>query len=151
MADMITIGIAGGTGSGKTTITRRILREFGGNVSVLYHDNYYKRHDDMTYEERTKLNYDHPNAFDTELLVKHLAALRAGQTIKSPVYDYKVHNRSERTQLVRPSKVIVVEGILIFAEPALCDLMDIKIFRSAPPVSSSSLLSSDSVRGIDAL
>ncbi|MBQ3262298.1 MAG: uridine kinase [Oscillospiraceae bacterium] len=128
MADMITIGIAGGTGSGKTTITRRILREFGGNVSVLYHDNYYKRHDDMTYEERTKLNYDHPNAFDTELLVKHLAALRAGQTIKSPVYDYKVHNRSERTQIVRPSKVIVVEGILIFAEPALCDLMDIKIF-----------------------
>ena len=77
MADMITIGIAGGTGSGKTTITRRILREFGGNVSVLYHDNYYKRHDDMTYEERTKLNYDHPNAFDTPLLVKHLAALRA--------------------------------------------------------------------------
>ena len=113
MADMITIGIAGGTGSGKTTITRRILREFGGNVSVLYHDNYYKRHDDMTYEERTKLNYDHPNAFDTPLLVKHLAALRAGQTIKSPVYDYKIHNRSDRTQIVHPSKVIVVEGILM--------------------------------------
>ena len=128
MDDMIIIGIAGGTGSGKTTITRRILRQFGGNVSVLYHDNYYKRHDDMTYEERTKLNYDHPNAFDTPLLVKHLAALRAGQTIKCPIYDYKIHNRSDRTQTVHPSKVIVVEGILIFAEPALCDLMDIKIF-----------------------
>ena len=128
MADMITIGIAGGTGSGKTTITRRILREFGGNVSVLYHDNYYKRHDDMTYEERTKLNYDHPNAFDTPLLVKHLAALRAGQTIKCPVYDYKIHNRSDRTLTVHPSKVIVVEGILIFADPELCKRMDVKIF-----------------------
>ena len=128
MADQITIGIAGGTGSGKTTITRRILREFGGNVSVLYHDNYYKRHDDMTYAERSKLNYDHPNAFDTELLVKHLAALRRGQSVKSPVYDYKVHNRSDRTQTIQPARVIVVEGILIFAEPALCDLMDIKIF-----------------------
>ena len=128
MADRITIGIAGGTGSGKTTITRRILREFGGNVSVLYHDNYYKRHDDMTYEERSKLNYDHPNAFDTPLFVEHLRALRAGKAIQSPIYDYKIHNRSDRTQLIRPSKVIVVEGILIFAEPEICDLLDIKIF-----------------------
>ena len=128
MADQIIIGIAGGTGSGKTTITRRILREFGGHVSVLYHDNYYKRHDNMSYEERSKLNYDHPNAFDTDLLVKHLEQLRRGQSVKSPIYDYKVHNRSDRTQLVQPSRVIVVEGILIFAEPKLCDLMDIKIF-----------------------
>ena len=128
MADQITIGIAGGTGSGKTTITRRILREFGGNVSVLYHDNYYKRHDNMSYEERSKLNYDHPNAFDTPLFVEHLRALRAGKTIQSPVYDYKIHNRSDRTQLIRPARVIVVEGILIFAEPEICDLLDIKIF-----------------------
>ena len=128
MDDMIIIGIAGGTGSGKTTITRRILRQFGGNVSVLYHDNYYKRHDDLTYEERAKLNYDHPNAFDTELLVEHLAALRQGQAIQCPVYDYKVHNRSDRTLTIRPAKVIVVEGILIFAEPALCEVMDVKIF-----------------------
>ena len=113
MADRITIGIAGGTGSGKTTITRRILREFGGNVSVLYHDNYYKRHDDMTYEERSKLNYDHPNAFDTPLFVEHLRALRAGQTIKSPVYDYKVHNRSDRTQTIHPAKVFASKGILL--------------------------------------
>lgn len=81
MSDVITIGIAGGTGSGKTTITRRILDEFGGDVSVLYHDNYYKRHDDIPFAERKKLNYDHPNAFDTPLLVQHLDALRAGQPV----------------------------------------------------------------------
>lgn len=90
MSDVITIGIAGGTGSGKTTITRRILDEFGGDVSVLYHDNYYKRHDDIPFPERKKLNYDHPNAFDTPLLVQHLDALRAGQAIECPTYDYTV-------------------------------------------------------------
>lgn len=124
----IIIGIAGGTGSGKTTITRRIIQEFGGDVSVVYHDNYYKRHDDLTYEERTKLNYDHPNAFDTPLLIEHLEALKAGEPVECPVYDYTVHNRSEKTVTIRPAKVIVVEGILIFAEPELCRRMDIKIF-----------------------
>ena len=97
MSDVITIGIAGGTGSGKTTITRRILDEFGGDVSVLYHDNYYKRHDDIPFSERKKLNYDHPNAFDTPLLVQHLDALRAGQAIECPTYDYTVHNRAAET------------------------------------------------------
>ena len=126
--DMITIGIAGGTGSGKTTITKRIMKEFGGNVSVLYHDNYYKRHDELSYAERTKLNYDHPNAFDTDLLVQHLEALRRGETIECPVYDYTVHNRSDKTIRVKPAKVVVVEGILIFAEPELCKRMDVKIF-----------------------
>lgn len=96
MSDVITIGIAGGTGSGKTTITRRILDEFGGDVSVLYHDNYYKRHDDIPFAERKKLNYDHPNAFDTPLLVQHLDALRAGQPVACPTYDYTVHNRPPR-------------------------------------------------------
>ena len=128
MGDVITIGIAGGTGSGKTTITRRIMQEFGGDVSVVYHDNYYKRHDDLTYEERTKLNYDHPNAFDTPLLIEHLEALKAGEPVECPVYDYTVHNRSEKTVTIRPAKVIVVEGILIFDEPELCRRMDIKIF-----------------------
>lgn len=128
MGDVITIGIAGGTGSGKTTITRRIMQEFGGDVSVVYHDNYYKRHDDLTYEERTKLNYDHPNAFDTPLLIEHLEALKAGKPVECPVYDYTVHNRSEKTVTIRPAKVIVVEGILIFAEPELRRRMDIKIF-----------------------
>ena len=128
MGDVITIGIAGGTGSGKTTITKRIMQEFGGDVSVVYHDNYYKRHDDLTYEERTKLNYDHPNAFDTPLLIEHLEALRAGRAVECPIYDYTVHNRSENTVTIRPAKVIVVEGILIFAEPELCRRMDVKIF-----------------------
>ena len=126
--DMITIGIAGGTGSGKTTITKRIMKEFGNDVSVLYHDNYYKRHDELSYAERTKLNYDHPNAFDTDLLVQHLEALRRGETIECPVYDYTVHNRSDKTIRVKPAKVVVVEGILIFADPELCKRMDVKIF-----------------------
>lgn len=128
MSDVITIGIAGGTGSGKTTITRRILDEFGGDVSVLYHDNYYKRHDDIPFTERKKLNYDHPNAFDTPLLVQHLDALRAGQPVACPTYDYTVHNRAAETITVVPAKVVVVEGILIFAEPALRERLDIKIF-----------------------
>lgn len=128
MSDVITIGIAGGTGSGKTTITRRILDEFGGDVSVLYHDNYYKRHDDISFAERKKLNYDHPNAFDTPLLVQHLDALRAGQPVACPTYDYTVHNRAAETITVVPAKVVVVEGILIFAEPALRERLDIKIF-----------------------
>ena len=118
MSDVITIGIAGGTGSGKTTITRRILDEFGGDVSVLYHDNYYKRHDDIPFAERKKLNYDHPNAFDTPLLVQHLDALRAGQAIECPTYDYTVHNRAAETITVMPAKVIVVEGILILPSPS---------------------------------
>lgn len=125
MSDVITIGIAGGTGSGKTTITRRILDEFGGDVSVLYHDNYYKRHDDIPFPERKKLNYDHPNAFDTPLLVQHLDALRAGQAVECPTYDYTVHNRAAETITVTPAKVIVVEGILIFVDTDA----DVRILR----------------------
>lgn len=137
MSDVITIGIAGGTGSGKTTITRRILDEFGGDVSVLYHDNYYKRHDDIPFPERKKLNYDHPNAFDTPLLVQHLDALRAGQTIECPTYDYTVHNRAAETITVTPAKVIVVEGILIFAEPELRERLDISSLSTRTPMCAS--------------
>ncbi len=126
--DVLTIGIAGGTGSGKTTITKRIIREFGGDVSVMYHDNYYKAHDDMPYSERCKLNYDHPDAFDTELMLEHLRALKRGEAISCPVYDYSVHNRSDKTVEIHPARVIVVEGILIFAEAALREEMDIKLF-----------------------
>ena len=115
MGDVITIGIAGGTGSGKTTITRRLLQRFPDSVSVVYHDNYYKAHNDMSYEERSKLNYDCPDAFDTELLLRDLAALRRGEEIRCPVYDYTVHNRSEKT-------------VLIFEDRRICDLLDIKIF-----------------------
>ena len=126
--DTMIIGIAGGTGSGKTTLTRKLQETFGPDVSVVYHDNYYKRHDGMTYEERASLNYDHPDAFDTPLMVEHLRQLLAGQTIQCPVYDYTVHNRSDQTIEIHPTKVIIVEGILIFENKALRDLMDIRIF-----------------------
>ena len=126
--DTMIIGIAGGTGSGKTTLTERLKAEFQGDVSVLYHDNYYKSHSDMTYEERAKLNYDHPDAFETERMIADLQALRRGEAVECPVYDYTVHDRSPETLEVRPTKVILVEGILIFENKALRDLMDIKIF-----------------------
>lgn len=125
----IIIGIAGGTGSGKTTLADKLVDNFGTDeVSILRHDNYYKRHDEMCYEERSKLNYDHPNAFDTELLCEHIRDLKAGAAIEMPVYDYSIHNRSQQTVQVSPAPVIVLEGILIFAEQSLCDLMDIKVF-----------------------
>ena len=97
-------------------------------MSILYHDNYYKQHDDMPYEERCRLNYDHPDAFDTELLIADLQALRRGEAVHSPTYDYTVHNRAAETVEVRPARVILVEGILIFVDPALRELMDIKLF-----------------------
>ena len=128
MGKVMTIGIAGGTGSGKTTITRRLQQRFADNVSVIYHDNYYKAHNDMSYEERSRLNYDCPDAFDTGLMVRDLRALRSGHSVHCPVYDYTVHNRSDKTVLVNPSPVIIVEGILIFQDPQLCELLDIKIF-----------------------
>lgn len=125
----ILIGIAGGTGSGKTTLANRLVESFGSDeVSILRHDNYYKRHDDMPYEERCKLNYDHPDAFDTQLLYEHIRALKDGRAVQMPVYDYTVHNRSDETVGVNPAPVIVLEGIMIFAERRLCDLMDIKVF-----------------------
>lgn len=125
----ILLGIAGGTGSGKTTLADKLIDSFGDDeVSVLRHDNYYKRHDEMDYEERSKLNYDHPDAFDTELLCEHIKLLKAGKSIEMPVYDYTVHNRSDKTIIVKPAPVILLEGILIFAEESLCELMDIKVF-----------------------
>lgn len=126
--DVMVIGIAGGTGSGKTTLTNRLKEHFGDDVSVIYHDNYYKRHDEMPYEERCLLNYDHPDAFDTDLMIEHLLALKAGKAIHCPVYDYTIHNRSAETIEVRSAKVIIVEGILIFQNCELRSLMDIKVF-----------------------
>ena len=128
MADIITIGIAGGTGSGKTTITRTLQDRFSHHVSVIYHDNYYHAHDDMTYEERSKLNYDAPEAFDTQRLIRDLKALRRGEAVDCPVYDYTIHNRSKETLHIEPSPVIIVEGILILQNPELCSLLDIKLF-----------------------
>ena len=128
MGDYLVIGIAGGSGSGKTTLTNQIAAQFLEQVTVIKHDNYYKAHDDMDYDERSRLNYDHPNAFDTELMIEHLRALKQGKSIECPIYDYTIHNRSKDTITIVPNKVIIVEGILIFENKDLCDLMDIRIF-----------------------
>ena len=128
MQDIMVIGIAGGTGSGKTTITRRLIQAFGEEVSVVHHDNYYKAHHDMPYEERARLNYDHPNAFDTDLMLRHIRQLKAGKSIQCPVYDYSIHDRTDKTVLIRPTRVIIVEGILIYESLELCREMDIKIY-----------------------
>ena len=125
----IVVGIAGGTGSGKTTLANKLYQHFGSRqVSMINHDSYYKRHDDMTYEERCQLNYDHPDSFDTDLMVEQLHQLKAGQAVDVPVYDYTVHNRSDKTVHVEPAPIILVEGILIFASQELCDEMDLKVF-----------------------
>ena len=128
MSDVIVIGVAGGTGSGKTTLVKALMNRFGDNISVLSHDNYYKRHDEMSYEERTHLNYDCPDAFDTDMMIEHLRMLKNGQAIDCPTYDYTIHNRSSEVLHVEARKVIVVEGILIFAEPELRERLDIKLF-----------------------
>ena len=131
MSKIMVIGIAGGTGSGKTTITRRLVERFGGDVSVIHHDNYYKAHHDMPYEERALLNYDHPDSFDTDMLIEHLRLLKQGQSIQCPVYDYSIHDRTDKTITIKPTRVIIVEGILIYENRELCDQMDIKIFVDA--------------------
>lgn len=129
MENVIVIGIAGGTGSGKSTLINRIKEEFGDQITMLSHDFYYKAHDDMDYEERCKLNYDHPDAFDTDLLIEHVKDLKDWKCIDRPVYDFTVHNRKpNETVVVIPSKVVVVEGILIFENKELLDLFDIKVF-----------------------
>ncbi len=123
------IGIAGGSGSGKTTLALRLKERFGEDeVRLIPHDSYYKRHDELPYAERCKLNYDHPDADDNDLLVEHLQELKAGRAVDCPVYDYSIHNRSDEVQHVEPAPVLIVEGILPFAEPALLALFDYKIF-----------------------
>lgn len=128
MDNIMVIGIAGGTGSGKTTLTQKIKEAFLDDVVVLSHDYYYKSNSSLPFEERVNLNYDHPNAFDTDLLIEHVKALKEGKTIHHPVYSFVEHTRLEESVETRPAKVIIVEGILIFENKELCDLMDIKVF-----------------------
>ena len=125
------IGIAGGTGSGKSTFTNRLKKYFGDKITVIYHDNYYKQHDDIPFEQRQRINYDHPDSLETDLLIEHLKALRAGKSIKCPVYDFANHNRSNKTVTIEPSRVIIVEGILILQDERLRNIFDIKIFVEA--------------------
>ena len=126
---MTVIGVAGGTGSGKSTLVKRLQEAFKEEeVVTLCHDYYYKAHPELTYEERTKLNYDHPQAFDTEMLVEHIKALKNNVPIEHPVYSFVDHDRTSESVSVKPSKVIIVDGILIFENKELRDLLDIKIF-----------------------
>ncbi|MBQ7374523.1 MAG: uridine kinase [Clostridia bacterium] len=125
---VMVIGIAGGTGSGKTTLAKNIAKHFGNDISMLRHDDYYKRHDDIPLEERARLNYDHPDAFDKELLHAHVEMLKNGKSVDSPIYDYTTHNRSDKTRHVPATPVVVIEGILVFEDAELCNLMDMKIF-----------------------
>lgn len=125
------IGIAGGTGSGKSTLSQRIKNIFGDQVTIMYHDMYYRRHDEIPFEERVHINYDHPDALETDLLVKHLQDLKAGKSIECPVYDFTQHNRSNDITVIQPTKVIILEGILIFQNPELAQLCDMKIYVEA--------------------
>lgn len=127
----IVIGIAGGTGSGKTTLTQALAEKFSGRTTVIYQDNYYKRQDHLTFEERTRVNYDSPEAFDIDLMVAHIEDLKAMRPVQGPVYDFSNHNRTDETVDIQPESVILVEGILLLHEPRLCTLLDIKLFVDA--------------------
>ena len=129
--ESLIIGIAGGSGSGKSTFTNRIKEYFGDDVVVLYHDNYYRRQDGVPFEQRVTVNYDHPDSLETELLVEHLKQLKEGKSIECPVYDYTKHNRSSEVIRIDPKPVILVEGILLLADPRVRDLLDIKVYVEA--------------------
>ncbi|MFK5878518.1 MAG: uridine kinase [Flavobacteriaceae bacterium] len=129
---MLIIGIAGGTGSGKTTVVNQILNEIPENeVAVISQDSYYKETHELSYEERTKINFDHPNSIDFELLVEHLKQLKSGNVVNQPVYSFVTHDRTKDEVVTHPTKVLIIEGILIFNNPELRDLCDIKIFVHA--------------------
>lgn len=128
MQDVIVIGIAGGTSSGKSTMIYEIEKEFSDEIAILSHDFYYKQHNDISFEERKHLNYDHPDSFDTDLMIEHIRDLKAWKPVERPVYDFTIHNRIDETVQVKPAKVVVVEGILIFENAILRELCDIKVF-----------------------
>jgi len=125
------IGVAGGTGSGKSTFTNRLKQRFGDQISVIYHDMYYRCHDDIPFEDRVTLNYDHPDSLETDLLIRHVQMLKEGKTVQAPMYDFTVHNRMKETMEIKPSPIIVIEGILALQDPRLRELMDIKVFVEA--------------------
>lgn len=132
--DPVIIGVAGGTGSGKTTVAREVLRRVGtAQITLIEHDAYYKDLGDLPIAQRAMMNFDHPDALDNDLLARHLQALKSGQAVEVPVYDFTTHTRTGQTRQVGPNLIILVEGILIFADQALRDLMDVKIFVDTEP------------------
>lgn len=128
MEKITIVGVAGGSASGKTTIIEKLKEHFHDDIEVLCHDYYYKANDSLTMDERKKLNYDHPNAFETDRMIKDIKELKQGHEIYRPEYDYKIHTRSKNTYLVKPKSVIIIDGFLIFENKELRDLMDVKIF-----------------------
>ncbi|MBQ4220481.1 MAG: uridine kinase [Butyrivibrio sp.] len=122
------VGVAGGTASGKTTIVRKIKENFGDDIVVINHDSYYKAHNDLSYEDRSKLNYDHPDSFDTQMMIEDVKKLKNNEEVDIPVYDFSVHNRADATVHIVPKNVIILEGILVLENKELRDLMDIKVF-----------------------
>ena len=128
MGKVYVVGVAGGSASGKTTIVEQVQKYFGDQIEVIGHDSYYLPHNNMSYEERTRLNYDHPSSFDTERLYEDVVKLKNGETIQRPVYDYTIHNRSLETVTVTPKPIILLEGILVLENEALRNLMDLKVF-----------------------
>ena len=130
----VVIGVAGGTASGKTTVVRRIVENLGDDrVTVLEHDRYYRDRRDLRFEERAALNYDHPDALETDLMVRHVSELRAGRPVEAPVYDFTLHARKATTETIHPRETIIIEGILVFCDASLRDVMDIKVFVDADP------------------
>lgn len=128
----IIIGVAGGSGSGKTTVSQAILNRVGRErIAYIQHDAYYRDLSHLSFEERTRVNYDHPDSLENDLLTRHLDELCAGRMVEVPIYDFTLHNRSPETELVQPHPVVMVEGILIFADKALRDRMDVKIYVDA--------------------
>ena len=128
------IGIAGGSASGKSSVSKKVYEASSsyGSVAIIKMDDYYKKLDNLTMEERASINYDHPNSFDVDLLVSNLNDLKNGKPIDKPIYDFTIHNRKQETELILPSNVVIVEGILIFAIPEIRDLFDIKLFVDTP-------------------
>lgn len=122
------VGIAGGTGSGKSALTRALHGRFAADASLISHDNYYRRQDELTYEQRTRINYDHPSAFDNDLLVEHLDALLAGRGVDVPVYDFTVHNRAPETLRVEPARILFLEGLLLLHDERLRERCDLRIY-----------------------
>ncbi len=128
MENVTVVGIAGGTASGKTTLAHALVKRLGNSATLIAHDSYYRAHDDLTYDERATLNYDHPDAYETSLLVRHLQELKQGRSVEVPTYDFSQHNRVAATTTVQPTPVIIIEGILILADKRLRDLMDLRVF-----------------------